>query len=127
VLAKKVHTMYKLAVQQLSKQDHYDFGLRALVSMLLYAGRKRQALTNMPQEEVLVLSMKDMNVAKMTASDLPLFLAIMSDLFPGVEPAEVNYGVLKEAIEQDLKENGYQVTDITVSKTLQLYETKNSR
>ena len=127
VLAKKVHTMYKLAVQQLSKQDHYDFGLRALVSILLNAGRKRQAMPTVPHEEILVLAMKDMNVAKMTANDLPLFLAIMSDLFPGVEPAEVDYGVLREAIESDLKEQGYQTTDITITKTIQLYETKNSR
>lgn len=127
VLAKKVHTLYKLAVQQLSKQDHYDFGLRALVSVLLNAGRKRQAMPDSPQEEVLVLAMKDMNVAKMTADDLPLFLAIMSDLFPGIEPQEVDYGVLRVAIEEDLRENNFQVIDISVRKTLQLYETKNTR
>lgn len=127
ILAKKVHTLYKLAVQQLSKQDHYDFGLRALVSVLLNAGRKRQAMPDTPQEEVLVLAMKDMNVAKMTADDLPLFLAIMSDLFPGVEPQEVDYGTLRGAIEDDLKENKLQVTEVIVKKTLQLYETKNTR
>ena len=122
-----MHTLYKLAVQQLSKQDHYDFGLRALVSVLLNAGRKRQAMPDSPQEEVLVLAMKDMNVAKMTADDLPLFLAIMSDLFPGIEPQEVDYGVLRVAIEEDLRENNFQVIDISVRKTLQLYETKNTR
>jgi dynein heavy chain len=127
VLAKKVHTLYKLAVQQLSKQDHYDFGLRALVSVLLNAGRKRQAMSDSPQEDVLVLAMKDMNVAKMTADDLPLFLAIMSDLFPGVEPQDVDYGVLRSAIEDDLREQNLQVTEMTIKKALQLYETKNTR
>ena len=55
VLAKKVHTLYSLAVQQLSKQDHYDFGLRALTSVLRYAGKKKRAYPNMSDEEVQML------------------------------------------------------------------------
>jgi len=127
VLAKKIHTMYKLAVQQLSKQDHYDFGLRALVSVLLNAGRKRQAFPSMPEEEIAVLAMKDMNVAKMTANDLPLFLGIMSDLFPGVESKDIEYGALRTAIEDELRAQNYQLKEFTITKTLQLYETKSSR
>ena len=52
LLAKKVFTLYSLAVQQLSKQDHYDFGLRALVSVLRYAGRKKRSNPTTPDEEV---------------------------------------------------------------------------
>lgn len=52
ILSKKVFTLYSLAMQQLSKQDHYDFGLRALTSLLRYAGKKRRTCGNVPDEEV---------------------------------------------------------------------------
>lgn len=41
--------------------------------------------------QVLLLAMKDMNVAKLTAADLPLFNGIVSDLFPGVETPVMDY------------------------------------
>ncbi|OBS67543.1 hypothetical protein A6R68_03951 [Neotoma lepida] len=127
ILAKKVYTLYSLAVQQLSKQDHYDFGLRALTSLLRYAGKKRRLQPDLTDEEieifhphpptppdlpppVLLLSMRDMNIAKLTSVDVPLFNAI-----------------LRDTIEQEIREMGLQVTPFTLTKVLQLYETKNSR
>ncbi|KAM8972622.1 dynein axonemal heavy chain 2 [Pelodytes ibericus] len=127
LLAKKVYTLYSLAVQQLSKQDHYDFGLRALTSLLRYAGRKRRLRADLSDEEVLLMSMKDMNVAKLTSADLPLFSGIVQDLFPGIETPSVDYGKLREHIEQELRHCGLQVTPFTVTKVTQLYETKTSR
>eukprot|EP00794_Sanderia_malayensis_P010712 gene10712-11859_t len=127
VLSKKVHTLYCLALQQLSKQDHYDFGLRALTSVLRYAGKKKRGNPEMTDEEVLLLSMKDMNVAKLTSQDTPLFMGIIMDLFPGTDAPIIDYGKLKLAVEQELKETNMQCHPTTILKVIQTYETKNSR
>ncbi|XP_071455007.1 dynein axonemal heavy chain 2 [Hetaerina americana] len=127
VLAKKVYTLYSLAIQQLSKQDHYDFGLRSMVALLRYAGRKRRAFSNYPDEEVVLLAMKDMNVAKLTSNDLPLFNGIITDLFPGVKIPIIDYEELSFSVEEELKANGLQPLPTIVTKVIQLHETKISR
>lgn len=50
----QVFTLYTLAQQQLSKQFHYDFGLRGIVTLTRYAGKKRRLYPNLPDEEVRV-------------------------------------------------------------------------
>uniref|UniRef100_A0A672FP66 Dynein axonemal heavy chain 2 n=1 Tax=Salarias fasciatus TaxID=181472 RepID=A0A672FP66_SALFA len=127
LLAKKVFTLYSLAVQQLSKQDHYDFGLRALTSLLRYAGRKRRSEPSVPDEGILLMAMKDMNMAKLTSVDLPLFNGIIQDLFPGVDVPVIDMAQLKEAIEAELRRSGLQVTPFTMTKVIQLYQTMNTR
>lgn len=96
-------------MQQLSKQDHYDFGLRSMVALLRYGGRKRRAYPNMPEEEILYLAMRDMNIAKLTADDLPLFNGIMSDIFPGLEIPVIDYEEFYTCIEDEIKALGLQV------------------
>ncbi len=126
-LAKKVYTLYQLGSQQLSKQDHYDFGLRALTSVLRHAGKKKRANPTLSDEEILLLAMKDMNIPKMTTVDLPLFNSIVSDLFPGVEPPSVDYSKFKKACEEELRAVNLQVNFNASNKVIQLFETKNSR
>ncbi|XP_048524356.1 dynein axonemal heavy chain 2 [Dendroctonus ponderosae] len=126
-LAKKVFTLYQLAIQQLSKQDHYDFGLRSMVALLRYAGRKRRQMPTVPEDQVVYLAMRDMNIARFTANDLPLFNGIMSDIFPGVVIPNVDYLDINLAMTEFMTENNLQPIPIAMTKVIQLYETKNSR
>lgn len=49
------------------------------------------ALTKLNVIQIIILAMKDMNVAKLTSDDLPLFLDITTDLFPNVDVPTVDY------------------------------------
>jgi dynein heavy chain len=124
ILAKKVYTLYQLAMQQLSKQDHYDFGLRSMVALLRYGGRKRRQFPHFPEDEIVYLAMRDMNIARLTSDDLPLFSGIMSDIFPGVTIPTVDYVDMTNAIVEYMNERGLQVSQtifITYKKQITFF------
>ena len=97
--------LYKLAREQLSKQYHYDFGLRALKSVLVMAGALKRGSPDMSEQLVLMRALRDMNLPKFVFEDVPLFLGLINDLFPGLDCPRVRYPQLNDVVEQDLKVN----------------------
>jgi hypothetical protein len=69
--------LYKLAAEQLSKQHHYDFGLRALKSVLVMAGALKRGSPGMSEQLVLMRALRDMNLPKFVYDDVPLFLGLV--------------------------------------------------
>ncbi|KAK3269901.1 Dynein heavy chain cytoplasmic, partial [Cymbomonas tetramitiformis] len=129
-LAKKMTVLYRLAKEQLSKQFHYDFGLRALKSVLVMAGALKRGSPDLSEDLVLMRALRDMNLPKFVFDDVPLFLGLINDLFPGLDCPRVRYPQLNDVIEQDLETNGYQVlleASEQVDKAIQLYETVLTR
>ncbi|NWH62016.1 DYH10 protein, partial [Geococcyx californianus] len=127
VLAKKMTVLYKLAKEQLSKQHHYDFGLRALKSVLVVAGELKRGSADLSEEVVLMRALRDMNLPKLVFEDVPLFLGLISDLFPGLDCPRVRYPDFNDAVEQVLEEGSYVVLPDQVDKVVQMYETMLTR
>lgn len=91
VLAIKMTVLYKLAREQLSKQHHYDFALRALKSVLVMAGSLKRENKDVKEDLVLMRALRDMNMPKFVFEDEPLFLGLISDLFPSMDISRVIY------------------------------------
>ncbi|KAF7665535.1 hypothetical protein LDENG_00140280 [Lucifuga dentata] len=127
VLAKKMTVLYKLAREQLSKQSHYDFGLRALKSVLVMAGELKRDSPDLNEDVVLMRALRDMNLPKFVFEDVPLFLGLISDLFPGLDCPRVHYPSFNGAVEQILQENKYLILPNQVDKVVQMYETMMTR
>jgi dynein heavy chain, axonemal len=122
VLARKMVNLYKLSSEQLSQQRHYDYGLRAVISVLKMAGALKRGNPDMSEDVVLIKAMRDSNLPKFLKPDLPLFYAICGDLFPGLVVPTEDYGELMEVIVEVIGDFGLQVVNGWIKKIIQLYD-----
>lgn len=132
--AQKIVRVLQLSSEQLSSQKHYDYGMRAVNSILVAAGNLRQVLGDHPEwdeAKIVLRSINDVNLAKFLVEDLPLFRGITSDLFPGVDLPKAEYDILPSCITATA-DAGIEIAPGNVvrlecrpeymAKTIQLYE-----
>jgi len=62
-----------------------------------------------------VFRLRDTNLPKFVCEDVPLFLGLTRDLFPGLECPRVGYPNFDVAVETALAEEGYVVLPAQVS------------
>lgn len=53
--------------------------------------------------------MKDMNLAKLTKDDVPLFVGILNDLFPAVDTPTIDYNEFIQEVQAELEDRKLQV------------------
>ncbi|XP_008850074.1 dynein heavy chain 1, axonemal [Nannospalax galili] len=123
MLAKKITTTFKLSSEQLSSQDHYDFGMRAVKTVISAAGNLKRENPNMNEELICLRAIRDVNVPKFLQEDLKLFSGIVSDLFPTIKEEETDYGILDQAIRKACEKKNLKDVEGFLIKCIQLYET----
>ena len=122
-LSRKIVSTFKLSSEQLSSQCHYDFGMRAIKSVLS-AGARLKGVDPDQAEDVLILrSLQDCNQPKFLSHDLPLFNAITTDLFPGTKVPTTGGADLITRLKHHATDLGLMPVQEVLTKCQQLYDT----
>ena len=125
-MSRKVVKVLQLASEQLSSQDHYDYGMRAVKAILIAAGSLKRRLT-WTEDAVVLRAIFDANLPKFTPSDVELFKGIASDLFPSTVLPNDSNGEIDNAVIEVCSRNNIQPTPAFVGKVMQLHATLGVR
>ncbi|KAJ1446203.1 dynein heavy chain and region D6 of dynein motor-domain-containing protein [Pelagophyceae sp. CCMP2097] len=134
-LAVKVVSLFTLSAQLLTQQRHYDWGLRALKAILNTAGnlalqaKKAGVLNGKLEGELLIKAVRVNTLSKLTFGDTGRFLALIGDVFPGVDSSDMAGGDVEAAIRVAMRSKVFslQVDEAQIRKMLQLKEALDQR
>ncbi|XP_034234645.1 dynein beta chain, ciliary [Thrips palmi] len=122
ILARKFITLYTLCKELLSKQDHYDWGLRAIKSVLVVAGSLKRGDPGRPEEEVLMRALRDFNIPKIVTDDVPVFMGLIGDLFPALDVPRKRDMDFERTVKQAALDLLLQPEDNFILKVVQMEE-----
>ena len=102
---------------------HYDYGMRAVKSVLKAAGNLRLAHSHESEDSIVLRSINNVNLPKFLPDDIPLFNGIISDLFPGVVlPPGDYYGSFMHTLRKHMHALKLEDNAWFVQRVVQIYE-----
>lgn len=122
LLARKFITLYTLCKELLSKQDHYDWGLRAIKSVLVVAGSLKRSDRQRPEDQVLMRALRDFNIPKIVTDDVAVFMGLIGDLFPALDVPRKRNPDFEKIIKKSAVDMQLQPEDGFILKIVQLEE-----
>ncbi|XP_054724974.1 LOW QUALITY PROTEIN: cytoplasmic dynein 2 heavy chain 1-like [Uloborus diversus] len=138
-LGRKVVAIFSLARELLSQQQHYDWGLRALKTVLQSCGEQLQSMKKNAggkksvevdaafESELVVRSLRTNTLSKLTYGDCRRFDALIRDLFPGTAFKSVSYGKLEDALLEACAKMKLVLSENQLKKVLELHEQLQQR
>ena len=79
------------------------------------------------EQLILFNAMRDLIIPKLVYIDIPLFKALLNDLFPEVNAPHEDSATLREALVQECRLNNLQPVDAWISKIVQIFDCKSAR
>lgn len=126
-LACKIDKLYQLCKEQLSKQHHYEWGLRSIKAVLSSAGILKRDSSEMPEDLILMKAMKDINMPKFIKDDAILFEGLIKDLFPTLDTSQEGKEDFRNLVIDTMKSLKYEIIEGQVTKIMQMFEVMNIR
>eukprot|EP00899_Mesostigma_viride_P029629 jgi/Mesvir1/9851/Mv22388-RA.1 len=127
-LGRKLVAVFVLARQLLSPQQHYDWGLRALKTVLSIGGKllhlekaAGRALDESMEATLLIRALRVTTLPKLAFQDTQAFIDLVSDVFPSVKVSDVADARVEAAIREVLVGMGFEVVPEQVEKVLQFH------
>ena len=121
-LSKKFMTLYDLSKTLLSPQKHYDWGLRAVKSVLRQAGGLKRKSPDESEYLILMKGLRDFNLPKIVIEDRKIFTALINDFFPNLNPPPAINVTLLEACAEAAKRSNLQPEEGFVKKCVEVAE-----
>ncbi|CAI2310079.1 unnamed protein product [Caenorhabditis sp. 36 PRJEB53466] len=126
-LARKIVSVFQLSRQMLSKQQHYDWGLRALKVVLGGCGALRRAQPNKGETELVVQALLLNTLSKLTFSDSERFNSLIDDIFSNADKEMTKFVELVEPLGAAANDMGIHLGEKQMEKVFQLYEQMRQR
>ncbi|KAL3106806.1 hypothetical protein niasHT_016161 [Heterodera trifolii] len=133
MLAKKLVTIFELAKEMLSEQQHYDWGLRALKTVLkgcadaMAKRRQNRGGTADDETEMVVQQLQLNTLSKLTFADARRFRVLLDGIFPGTKREAAQFADLIEPIRKASEHFQMRTTNAQLQKLFQLYEQLRQR
>ncbi|KAJ3344816.1 Cytoplasmic dynein 2 heavy chain 1 [Entophlyctis luteolus] len=132
-LGTKVVSVFSLCKQLLSHQQHYDWGLRPLKTVLSHAGKllhdekKAEEVGRQREALIVVKALRVNTLSKLTIQDCQQFNNLINDVFPEVKIEEISYENLSVAVQEVFSEMNLDFSKVQCEKIYQLHEACNQR
>jgi dynein heavy chain len=125
--SEKLVCTFRLSAECLSAQSHYDYGMRAVNTVIQACGLLKSLYPDMDEFELLLRAVRDSNKPKFLKEDIVLFTGILSDVFSGTTEPIAEYPEFDKALAKHALLNNIQPVEKLTLKCTQMYEMSTVR
>ncbi|KAM3726645.1 Cytoplasmic dynein 2 heavy chain [Dirofilaria immitis] len=126
-LSRKLVSIFSLSKEMLSSQQHYDWGLRALKTVLCSCGNLLASRVDKNENQVVVDALTLNTISKLTFEDSKRFSILIDDIFSDVKKDTMKIEELLEPLKFVASELKITITDMQIKKIFELYDQMRQR